>query len=49
MLEPVRDSYRSHKPLEWDRVNNLPGFVYFDHSIHVQQGDRLRVVPRPHR
>jgi len=28
------------------RVYNLPGFVYFDHSIHVQSGIGLFVVPR---
>ena len=38
MLEPVRESYRSREPLRWKRVYNLPGFVYFDHSIHVQKG-----------
>ncbi|HLJ94894.1 MAG TPA: cytochrome c3 family protein [Gemmataceae bacterium] len=38
MLEPVRQSYRSGIPLQWHRVYNLPGFVYFDHSIHVHKG-----------
>jgi Cytochrome c7 and related cytochrome c len=38
MLEPVRESYRTNTPLEWNRVYNLPGFVYFDHHIHVQKG-----------
>jgi Cytochrome c7 and related cytochrome c len=38
MLEPVRESYRTGKSLEWTRVHNLPGFVYFDHSIHVKKG-----------
>jgi hypothetical protein len=38
VLEPVRESYKSGKSLEWQRVYNLPGFVYFDHSIHVQEG-----------
>jgi hypothetical protein len=38
MLEPVRESYRSGESLRWQRVYNLPGFVYFDHSIHVQKG-----------
>jgi hypothetical protein len=37
-LEPVRRSYRNDAPLHWRRVYNLPGFVYFDHSIHVQKG-----------
>jgi Cytochrome c7 and related cytochrome c len=38
MLEPVRESYRTGKSLQWQRVYNLPGFVYFDHSIHVHKG-----------
>src|SRR3954447_7088262 len=38
MLEPVRESYRTGKSIPWERVHNLPGFVYFDHSIHVAKG-----------
>jgi hypothetical protein len=38
MLEPVRDSYRSDKSIEWQRVNKLAEFVYFDHSIHINKG-----------
>lgn len=38
MLEPVRVSYQTDKSLEWTRVNALPDFVYFDHSIHVSKG-----------
>jgi len=38
MLEPVRASFRTNKPLEWNRVHDLPDFVYFDHSIHIQKG-----------
>jgi hypothetical protein len=38
MLEPVRESFRSGRPLQWTRVNDLPDFVYFDHSIHVAKG-----------
>jgi len=38
MLEPVRASLRAGTSLEWTRVHNLPGFVYFDHSIHVKKG-----------
>jgi hypothetical protein len=38
MLEPVRESYRTGKSLVWTRVNDLPDFVYFDHSIHVNKG-----------
>jgi hypothetical protein len=38
MLEPVRESFRSDRPLVWARVNDLPDFAYFDHSIHVRKG-----------
>ena len=38
LLEPVRESFRSGKSLVWNRVNDLPDFVYFDHSIHVNKG-----------
>jgi hypothetical protein len=38
MLEPVRESLRTTKSLTWNRVHNLPEFVYFDHSIHVKKG-----------
>jgi Cytochrome c7 and related cytochrome c len=38
MLEPVRASYRSGRSIEWERVNNLADFVFFNHSIHVQKG-----------
>jgi formamidopyrimidine-DNA glycosylase len=38
MLEPVRDSYRTGKSLVWTRLNDLPDYVYFDHSIHINKG-----------
>ncbi|HVV01440.1 MAG TPA: cytochrome c3 family protein [Verrucomicrobiae bacterium] len=38
MLAPVRQSLATGKPLRWDRVNQLPDFVFFNHSIHVQKG-----------
>ncbi|MBI2816892.1 MAG: cytochrome c3 family protein [Acidobacteria bacterium] len=38
MLEPVRASYRENKSIHWVRVNALPDFVYFNHSIHVNKG-----------
>jgi hypothetical protein len=37
-LEPVRESYRTGKSIQWTRVHDLPQFVYFDHSIHIHQG-----------
>ena len=38
LLEPVRASYKSGESLQWTRVNQLPDFVYFNHSIHVNKG-----------
>ncbi|HVI10337.1 MAG TPA: cytochrome c3 family protein [Candidatus Binatia bacterium] len=38
LLEPVRQSYVSGQSLQWTRVNQLPDFVYFNHSIHVTKG-----------
>lgn len=37
-LAPARDSWKAGTPLRWRRVHNLPGFVYFDHSVHVAKG-----------
>ena len=38
MLEPVRASYRNDQSIAWVRVNAVPDFVYFNHSIHVNKG-----------
>jgi hypothetical protein len=38
MLEPVRSSFQTDRSLGWTRVNALPEFVYFNHSIHVKKG-----------
>ena len=38
ILEPVRASFRDNTPIQWNRVHDLPDFVYFNHSIHVNQG-----------
>jgi hypothetical protein len=37
-LEKVRESFRTGKPIQWARVHDLPDFVFFNHSIHVQKG-----------
>ncbi len=37
-LEPVRESWRTGKPLNWWRVHDLPDHVYFNHSIHIAKG-----------
>jgi hypothetical protein len=37
-LEPVRASWKTGESLPWIEVYDLPGYVYFDHSIHVAKG-----------
>ncbi len=49
ILQPIRTSWALNRPIAggatgdnqgpgWTRVHNLPQFVYFDHSIHVNKG-----------
>ena len=38
VLAPVRDSLANDKPIVWNRVNDLPDYVYFNHSIHIAKG-----------
>jgi hypothetical protein len=38
MLAPVRESLVNNQPIHWNKVNKLPDYVYFDHSIHVAKG-----------
>ena len=37
-LEPVRASFRTGESIRWTRVNDLPDYVYFNHSIHINKG-----------
>lgn len=38
VLQPVRDSWQTGAPIKWNRVHDLPDYVYFNHSIHVAKG-----------
>ncbi len=38
LLAPVRQSFADNVPIAWERVNKLPDYVYFNHSIHVAKG-----------
>lgn len=38
MLAPVRESLATNLPIHWQRVHRLPGYVYFDHSVHAAKG-----------
>jgi hypothetical protein len=38
LLEPVRHSMATSTRLRWNRVHDLPDFVFFNHSIHLAKG-----------
>jgi hypothetical protein len=38
MLRPLHESASSGRPIQWNRLHDLPDFVYFDHSIHINKG-----------
>ncbi len=38
LLEPVRMSWASGESIPWIKVHDLPDFVFFNHSIHVNKG-----------
>jgi hypothetical protein len=38
LLEPVRSSFANDVPIPWQRVHDLPDFVYFNHGVHVAKG-----------
>jgi hypothetical protein len=38
LLQPVRDSWASGQSLPWIKVHDLPDYVFFNHSIHVNKG-----------
>jgi len=37
-LVAVRESYSTGMPVRWVRVHDLPDYVYFNHSAHVNRG-----------
>ena len=47
LLEPVRESWRTGQPIKWNRLNKLPEFVYFNHSIHIDRGVSCNVCHGP--
>lgn len=37
-LAPIHESWETGRSVAWERVHNLPEFVYFNHSAHVNAG-----------
>jgi len=38
VLEPIRESFASGRPMRWKRVHKLPEYAYFNHRAHVRSG-----------
>src|SRR5690606_37840168 len=38
MLAPVIESARRNRPLAWNRVNDVPEHVYYNHGLHIAKG-----------
>ena len=38
VLAPIRSAFAGGDPIHWRRVNTLPDYVFFNHSIHVAKG-----------
>ena len=38
LLTPIRNSLETGNPMLWERVHDLPDFVYFNHSAHINKG-----------
>lgn len=37
-LAPVRESWKTGKPIDWVKVHDLPDYVFFNHAAHVNAG-----------
>ena len=37
-IEKLRAHYENGTPVYWERVNDIPDFVYFNHELHVRRG-----------
>lgn len=37
-IEAIRGSWELNKSVQWNKVNTVPDFVYFNHSIHIARG-----------
>ena len=37
-LAPLRESWTTGRPVEWVKIHDLPDYVFFNHSAHVNHG-----------
>src|SRR5687768_4270459 len=38
LIEPLRQSWETGKPVEWVKIHDLPDYAFFNHSAHVNRG-----------
>jgi hypothetical protein len=38
VIAPIVASYEDQEPLIWNRVNDVPDYAFFNHSIHINKG-----------
>ncbi|MCF7687217.1 MAG: cytochrome c family protein [Cephaloticoccus sp.] len=38
LLTAVRESYETGKPVPWVKIHQVPDYVYFNHSAHINRG-----------
>lgn len=37
-LAPLRESWKTGKPVEWVKIHDLPDYAFFNHSAHINHG-----------
>jgi hypothetical protein len=37
-IQPILESFATDTPIEWIKVHDVPDFVYFNHSAHINAG-----------
>jgi len=40
-LDKLKESWESRTPIEWVNVHMLPDYAYFNHSVHLNVGQKL--------
>lgn len=38
LMQPIRESFFTGRPIPWKRVNWVPDFVFFNHEVHIHRG-----------
>lgn len=41
-IEKLRQHYANNEPVKWVKVEDVPGFTFFHHGVHMQTGNDCR-------